>query len=145
MEKWLWRSFVWHTWLVRMTRGKIGGRLGRLHFLLLHHLGARSGAERVTPLLYHPLADGSGYVIAGSKGGTAHNPAWVYNLRAHPDVEVEIPGEARRRAVRARELPEGDERERLWALMVADWRFFASYQRRTQRRIPVFLLEPAAA
>ncbi len=142
METWLWRSFVWHTWLVRLTRGRIGGRLGRLHFLLLHHVGARTGAARTTPLLYHPLADGGGYVIVGSKGGSAHNPAWLYNLRAHPEVEVEIPGEDVRRRVRAREVPEGPERERLWALMVSDWRFFDSYQRRTERRIPLLLLEP---
>jgi deazaflavin-dependent oxidoreductase (nitroreductase family) len=142
MEAWLWRSFVWHTWLVRVTRGKIGGRFGRLRFLLLHHVGAKSGAPRTTPLLYHPLDDRSGYVIIGSKGGSATNPAWLYNLRAHPDVEIEIPGEERRRPVRAREVPEGDERERLWNLMVADWRFFDSYQKRTPRRIPVLLLEP---
>jgi deazaflavin-dependent oxidoreductase (nitroreductase family) len=142
METWLWRSFVWHTWLVRVTRGKIGGRFGRLHFLLLHHVGAKSGAPRTTPLLYHPLDDRAGYVVIGSKGGSATNPAWLYNLRAHPDVEIEIPGEERRRPVRAREVPVGDERERLWNLMVADWRFFDSYQKRTPRRIPVLLLEP---
>jgi deazaflavin-dependent oxidoreductase (nitroreductase family) len=142
METWLWRSFVWHTWLVRVTRGKIGGRFGRLHFLLLHHVGAKSGAPRTTPLLYHRLDDRPGYVVIGSKGGSATNPAWLYNLRAHPDVEIEIPGEERRRPVRAREGPEGDERERLWNLMVADWRFFDSYQKRTPRRIPVLLLEP---
>jgi deazaflavin-dependent oxidoreductase (nitroreductase family) len=142
METWLWRSFVWHTWLVRVTRGKIGGRFGRLHFLLLHHVGAKSGAPRTTPLLYHLLDDRPGYVVIGSKGGSATNPAWLYNLRAHPDVEIEIPGEERRRPVRAREVPEGDERERLWNLMVADWRFFDSYQKRTPRRIPVLLLEP---
>jgi deazaflavin-dependent oxidoreductase (nitroreductase family) len=140
MEKWLWRSFVWHIWLVRVTRGKVGGRFGRLHFLLLHHVGAKSGTPRTTPLLYHPLDDG--YVIIGSKGGSATHPAWLYNLRAHPDVEIEIPGEDRRRPVRSREVPEGDERERLWNLMVADWRFFDSYQKRTPRRIPVLLLEP---
>jgi deazaflavin-dependent oxidoreductase (nitroreductase family) len=111
-------------------------------FLLLHHVGAKSGAARTTPLLYHPVADGSGYVIIGSKGGSATNPAWLYNLRAHPDVEIEIPGEDGRRPVRAREVPEGEERERLWQLMVADWRFFDSYQRRTSRRIPVFFLQP---
>jgi deazaflavin-dependent oxidoreductase (nitroreductase family) len=142
METWLWRSFVWHTWLVRVTRGKIGGRFGRLHFLLLHHVGAKSGAPRTTPLLYHRLDDRPGYVVIGSKGGSATNPAWLYNLRAHPDVEIEIPGEERRRPVRAREVPEGDERERLWNLRVADWRFFDSYQKRTPRRIPVLLLEP---
>jgi deazaflavin-dependent oxidoreductase (nitroreductase family) len=142
METWLWRSFVWHTWLVRVTRGKIGGRIGRLHFLLLHHVGAKSGAPRTTPLLYHRLDDRPGYVVIGSKGGSATNPAWLYNLRAHPAVEIEIPGEERRRPVRAREVPEGDERERLWNLMVADWRFFDSYQKRTPRRIPVLLLEP---
>jgi deazaflavin-dependent oxidoreductase (nitroreductase family) len=81
-------------------------------------------------------------VIIGSKGGSATNPAWLYNLRAHPEVEIEIPGEERRRPVRAREVPEGDERERLWNLMVADWRFFDSYQKRTPRRIPVLLLTP---
>jgi deazaflavin-dependent oxidoreductase (nitroreductase family) len=138
MEKWLWRSFVWHTWLVRVTRGRIGGRLGRLHFLLLHHVGAKSGTPRTTPLLYHPLTDA--YLIAGSKGGSATNPAWVHNLRAQPDVDVEIPGAGVRVPVRAREVT-GEERERLWALLIADWPFFRGYQRRTDRLIPVVVLE----
>ncbi len=128
--------------LVRITRGRIGGRFGRLHFLLLHHVGAKSGTPRTDPAALPPDGRRLRYVIVGSKGGTAHNPSWIYNLRAHPDVEIEIPGEDRRRAVHAREVPEGPERERLWALMVADWKFFASYEKRTERRIPVLLLEP---
>jgi F420H(2)-dependent quinone reductase len=128
---------------VRATHGRVGGRLGRRRFLLLHHVGARSGRPRVTPLLYH--RDGPRLVVVASKGGGARHPAWLHNLRAHPDVEVELPGEGRRWVrVRAREADDA-ERARLWPVMVGDWPWYDSYQRSTRRPIALVLLEPPPA
>jgi deazaflavin-dependent oxidoreductase (nitroreductase family) len=140
-------SFVWklldlHTALLHASRGRIGGRLGRLSFLVLHHTGARTGAHRQDTLLYR--AHGDDVVIVASKGGGERNPAWLHNLRAHPDVTVELPGSRRPVAVRAREV-EGTEREELWDFMVAMWPFYATYQRTTRRLIPVVVLTRRSA
>ena len=111
--------------------------------LLLHHVGAKSGTKRVSPLIFVPDADGDGDAIAivASKGGVDKHPAWYHNLRAHPETEVELPGEGRRR-VRARVL-EGEERERWWSKAVAVYKPYAEYQTYTERQIPVVLLERA--
>jgi deazaflavin-dependent oxidoreductase (nitroreductase family) len=136
-------AFVWklldlHTSLLRVSRGRLGGRLGRLRFLVLHHVGARTGADRQDTLLYR--AHGEDIVIVASKGGGVRNPAWLHNLRAHPDVLVDLPGGGPPVAVRAREV-DGPEREELWRFMVAMWPFYATYQRNTDRLIPVVVLE----
>jgi deazaflavin-dependent oxidoreductase (nitroreductase family) len=122
----------------RLTGGKVGGRLGKAPILLLHHRGARSGAERVSPLIYLP--DGEDAVIVASKGGTDRHPAWFHNLRANPDTVVEIGRERRR--VRAR-VAEPAERERLWPLVVGIYRSYESYQTYTERTIPLVILEPS--
>ena len=105
--------------------------------LLLHHVGRRSGEARVTPLIY--LRDGEDLVVVGSMGGTPKDPAWVHNLRAAPDTEVEVGRE--RRAVRAR-VADAEERARLWPLLVEHYPAFANYQARTEREIPVVILSP---
>ena len=105
--------------------------------LLLHHVGRRSGEARVAPLIY--LRDGDDLVVVGSMGGTPKDPAWVHNLRAAPDTEVELRGE--RRAVRAR-VADAEERERLWPRLVEHYPGFATYQARTEREIPVVILAP---
>jgi deazaflavin-dependent oxidoreductase (nitroreductase family) len=126
-----------NTWIYRRTGGKVGGRMGRAPILLLHHVGAKSGTKRVTPLLHLP--DGERVVIVASKGGVQKNPAWFHNLKAHPETEVEIGRE--RRPVRAR-VAEGEEREGLWRRLVEIYPNYAEYQRNTDRRIPVVVLEP---
>jgi F420H(2)-dependent quinone reductase len=126
-----------HALLYRASRGRIGGRMGNLPLLLLEHTGARSGAKRTTPLGY--VTDGERLVLVASKGGHPRNPAWVHNLRAHPEVVVQVGGERRR--VHAREASEA-ERERLWALALSAYRGYGSYQERTSRRIPLVVLEP---
>ena len=123
--------------LYRLTGGLVGGRLDGAPVLLLHHVGARSGERRVTPLLY--LADGADLVIVASMGGAPKHPAWFHNLRAHPETEVEVGRE--RRAVRA-EVAGAGERARLWPRLVEMYPAFAAYQRRTDREIPVVLLRP---
>ena len=120
----------------RATGGKVGGRFGKAPVLLLHHRGRKSGQERVTPLLY--LGDGERHVIVASAGGMAKHPAWWHNLRAGPETEIEVGGE--RIPVRAREADDA-ERERLWPRLVEIWPDFEAYQRRTDRRIPVVVLE----
>lgn len=108
--------------------------------LLLHTRGARSGEERVHPLVYR--AEGDELVIFGSKGGAPTHPAWFHNLVAHPDVTVEVG--VRTVPMRAR-VAEGDERERIWSAQKRDMPGFADYEGNTDRTIPVIVLEPAGA
>ena len=106
--------------------------------LLLDHVGAKSGTLRTSPLLYVP--DGENLVMVASKGGFPKNPAWFHNLRANPETYVQVDGERRR--VRAR-VATPDERPRLWDLAVAVWPGYEDYRRRTDREIPLVVLEPA--
>jgi F420H(2)-dependent quinone reductase len=133
------RAMGAHTLAYRATRGLIGHHIPgvRAPILLLEHTGAKSGRRRTSPLLYVP--DGDDVAIIASKGGHPQNPAWFHNLRANPEATVRIGSE--RRPVRAR-LAEGDERERLWKRAVELWPSYAEYQQRTDRAIPVVVLEP---
>lgn len=106
--------------------------------LLLDHVGARSGTPRTSPLLFIP--DGGDLVIVASKGGFPQHPAWFHNLRANPVTYVRVGPERRR--VRAR-LATPAERERLWGLAVAVWPGYEDYRVRTEREIPLVVLEPA--
>ena len=115
-----------------------GGRLERQDLVLLTTTGARSGRQVTSPLLY--LAEGDTVYVIASKQGSASHPAWYHNLVAHPDVTLEIGAE--RRAVRARVLA-GAERARVYAAQVARYPFFADYQQRAARTIPVIALERA--
>jgi deazaflavin-dependent oxidoreductase (nitroreductase family) len=134
-----WRALTdSHVRLYRLSRGRIGGRVRGVDILLLDHVGRRSGKRRTTPLLY--IEDGENLVIVASKGGSPKHPAWWVNLRANPETAVQVGGERRR--IRAREA-EGSERERLWPRVVEAWPDYENYQRRTERRIPVVVLEPA--
>jgi deazaflavin-dependent oxidoreductase (nitroreductase family) len=126
-----------NTRLYRLTGGRIGGRYDAAPVLILHHVGAKSGAARETPLVY--LADGDDIVIVASMGGMPTNPAWVHNLRANPLVTVEIRGE--RRDMTARELDE-DERAAMWPRLLEMWPAWEDYQARAERRIPVLRLSP---
>lgn len=106
--------------------------------LLLTTQGARSGIERVSPLLYG--RDGSRVVLIASQGGSTRNPPWYHNLRAHPEVTVQIG--RRRLSLVATVVADEPERSRLWAIMVAAYGGYERYQRDTTRRIPVIVLEP---
>lgn len=132
------RAMGVHAFVYRATHGIVGHRFpGAPPMLLLDHVGARSGRRRTTPLVY--VADGENVVLVASKGGHPRNPAWFHNLRAHPDVQVQIGGE--RRPVRAR-VATAAERPRLWAMAVATYGGYRTYQRRTGRGIPLIVLEP---
>ena len=130
-----------HTVAYRATRGLVGHRFpGAPPMLLLDHVGAKSGIKRTIPLVY--VDDGDDVVLVASKGGHPRNPAWFYNLRANPDTTVQIGSE--RRPVRARVATQ-EERKRLWPLAVKTYSGYAGYQKRTDREIPLLVLEPRAA
>ena len=104
--------------------------------LLLTTTGRVSGRETTTPLIFG--LDGDNPVIVASQGGAPRHPGWYRNLRKHPEVGVQIKGDRFR--ARARDA-EGEERERLWRLMNGIWRHYDEYQTRTDRVIPVVVLE----
>ena len=123
----------------RANGGKVGGRWEGRTLLLLHTIGAKSGQERVNPVAY--VRDGDHFVVIASKGGAPNNPDWFYNLRASPDVTVEVGSE--RFQVHARVVADEAERRRLYDKMVEVAPGFADYERKTTRKIPVIVLERA--
>ncbi|SEJ35368.1 nitroreductase family deazaflavin-dependent oxidoreductase [Demequina mangrovi] len=118
----------------RAHEGYVEGFGRRL--VLLHHRGARSGTMRISPVMTFAADDG-GWLVAASKGGAPENPAWFHNLKAHPDIVIEVPGEGEV-AVHVEELT-GEARDAAWARFAAH-QGFASYQERTARTIPVLHL-----
>ena len=126
-----------HTALYRASGGCIGQRIpGAPPMLLLDHLGARTGTPRTTPLAY--VSDGDDLVLIASKGGHPKHPAWFHNLKAKPDTTVQVGSELRR--VRTR-IADPDERARLWPEIVSRYSNFGTYQQRTDREIPLVILE----
>jgi deazaflavin-dependent oxidoreductase (nitroreductase family) len=127
-----------HTVAYRLTGGLIGHRFpGAPPSLLLDHVGAKSGTKRTSPLTY--LRDGDDFVIVASKGGHPSNPGWFYNLRVNPDTTIQVG--SKRRPVHAREA-NPEERTRLWPKVVEIYSGYAGYQKRTDREIPLVILEP---
>ena len=121
----------------RENEGKVGGPFDGRPLLLLHHKGARTGTERVTPLMYRAV-DG-GYAVFASKGGADSNPDWYHNVRANPDTRVEVGTEVVDVSAR---VAEGDEYERIWEKQKSDYSIFAEYEEKTSRdRIPVVILD----
>jgi deazaflavin-dependent oxidoreductase (nitroreductase family) len=107
--------------------------------LVLTTIGRKSGTERSTPVCWFPGNDGSWLIVAAA-GGTAINPAWYYNIAAHPDrVQIEIEG--RTVAVTAEQL-RGAERAEAWQQITAAAPRFAGFQRKTDRELPVIRLTP---
>ncbi|MBA2510682.1 MAG: nitroreductase family deazaflavin-dependent oxidoreductase [Rubrobacteraceae bacterium] len=133
-QKWVTKI---HASLFRATNGKVGGRLVGSPVLLLVTTGRKSGLQRTTPLLY--LDDRDRHVIVASNGGAAKHPVWWLNLRANPEATVEVAG--RKTRVRATES-QGEERARLWKRLVRMYGPYESYRKKTDREIPVILLEP---
>jgi len=124
----------------RDNDGKVGGMFEGAQVLLLHHAGAKTGTERVNPLMYQPVGDS--FAIFASKGGAPTNPDWYYNLAAHPDTTIELgTGTVR---VRAREASP-DERGPIWEKQKELAPGFAEYETNAApRQIPVILLDPVA-
>ena len=109
-----------------------------LPVIIVTSKGNKTGAIRKTPLM--TVKDGKNYVLIASMGGAPKNPVWVYNVRANPSVEIRDLAEVRR--MRVREVLDEAERARLWALAAAAYPPYDDYQKRTTRRIPVFVAEP---
>ena len=126
-----------HTVAYRATRGLIGHRVpGGPPMLLLDHVGAKSGNKRTSPLVY--TEDGDDIVLVASKGGNPKNPAWFYNLKANPETTVQVGSE--KRPVRAR-VATDEERGRLWPKVVETYSGYEGYRKRTDRKIPLVVLE----
>lgn len=121
----------------RANGGKAGGMFEGKPLLLLHNVGARSGKEYVTPLVYLP-DDGRTFIFA-SKGGAPENPGWFHNLKANPEVSIEIGGDTVE--VTAAEVT-GSERDRIYETQKQQQPQFAEYEAKTDRKIPVVELTP---
>ena len=122
----------------RANDGKVGGPFAGAPLLLLHTVGARTGKQRVNPMMYRTV-DG-GYAVFASKAGAPTNPDWYHNLVAQPRVSAEIGGTTVDLVAR---VAEGEERDRIWTAHKAAYPGFADYERKTSRQIPVIVLEPA--
>jgi F420H(2)-dependent quinone reductase len=130
-----------HEELYKRTDGRLGHRMIGVPTLLLRTTGRRSGAVRTNALVY--AQDGDDYLVVASNGGADRSPAWLYNLRAQPDVEVQIGRE--RRPATARIVEASDPSyERLWKLVNANNHDrYNAYQQKTTRRIPVVAITPS--
>lgn len=126
-----------HTFIYRLTGGRLGGSWAKADVLLLTTVGRRSGRSRTTPLLYLP--DGDAFVVVATNDGSPDHPQWYRNLQAHPHATVHV----RSRKVRVvAEDAAGADRERLWPLLVAIYPNYERDQQRTDRELPVVMLRP---
>lgn len=120
----------------RANEGRVGGPFEGAPLLLLHHTGAKTGTERVNPMMYQPL--GKDFAVFASKAGAPTNPGWYHNLIAHPDAAVEVGTETH--SVKAR-VAKPDERSDIWNRQKEAYPQFAEYEQKTTREIPVVILE----
>jgi deazaflavin-dependent oxidoreductase (nitroreductase family) len=120
----------------RANEGRVGGPWADTTLILIHHIGARSGTERVTPLGCSDQGDGR-FAIVASNGGSPAHPDWYYNLKANPKIKVEVGTQTF--MVLAEEL-DGTDRAELWPKLVAEYPTVGEYQASAMRQIPVFIL-----
>jgi len=125
----------------RANEGRVGGPWAGTTLILIHHIGARSGTERVTPLGCSPQGDGR-FAIVASNGGSPAHPDWYYNLKSNPRIKVEVGTQTF--TVLAEELDD-TVRAGLWPKLVAEYPSIGKYQARTARQIPVFMLTRVTA
>lgn len=110
-----------------------------LPVIIVTHTGRKTGAVRKTPLMR--VKHGDSYVLVGSQGGAPKDPVWVHNLRDNPVVDIRDQTVVQQ--MRVREVRDEAERSRLWTLAVAAFSPYADYEKKTDRRIPVFVAEPS--
>jgi deazaflavin-dependent oxidoreductase (nitroreductase family) len=130
----------------RANGGAVGGTFEGTPLVLLHHTGAKSGTEYVSPLGVLASGDGS-WIVVASAGGSVEHPSWYFNLRKHPDTTIEVPdgaGGVTTRRVRAR-IPEGTEHETLFAAFTTAYPHVLDFQAKSDRRFPLVVLEPLPA
>lgn len=137
--KWMFKQFIrFQIFMYRRSGGKRFGHLRGMPLLLLTTTGRKTGAQRVTPVMY--IRDGDAYVITASNNGAPQMPAWFLNLQENPQVTVEVDGTTQ--SMIARQAGP-QEKERLWAQLVEKAPFFADYQKKTTRDIPMVILQPS--
>jgi deazaflavin-dependent oxidoreductase (nitroreductase family) len=124
-----------HRWLYRVSSGKWGQTFFGSPILLLTTTGRRTGRPRTWPLTYLP--EGDRFIVIASNGGQPNHPAWYLNLRANPQVSVQL---GDRTSVMIAQTAEGDERTWLWSRVVEEYPAYAGYQQKTDRQIPVVVL-----
>jgi deazaflavin-dependent oxidoreductase (nitroreductase family) len=132
----------WNTKIIdefRANGGKVGGPFEGAPLLLLHTVGAKTGQARVNPMMY--LADGDNHVVFASKAGAPTNPDWYHNLVANPRASIEV-GDNTINVVA--HVADDETRERLWSTQKQRYPGFAEYEAKTDRQIPVVVLEPVA-
>ena len=130
---------VIHRAVYNASGGRIAGKGYGMPVLALTTTGRKSGQPR-TVMLTSPLQEGDKIVIVASKGGDDRNPEWFLNLKANPKVEVKLGGKTTSMTAH---VPEGDERSDLWQRLTSKHKNYAQYQTKTDREIPVVVLEPA--
>jgi deazaflavin-dependent oxidoreductase (nitroreductase family) len=130
-----------HRVALAVTRGKVGWNLLGMPVVELTTTGRKSGQPRRV-MLTSPLQEGSTIVVVASRGGDDTHPAWFLNLQAHPEVEVAFDGQPKRPMTARVATPE--ERARMWPVLSTAHTNYAGYQRKTEREIPLVLLEPTA-
>lgn len=134
----------WNQKTINEFHAKKGRGIGpwKDNLLLMTAKGAKSGEAITTPLIYR--RDGDNLVIVASKGGAPDHPQWLHNIDVNPDVEIEVANDegTEKFKARAKALMSGPERDRLFEYMTGVWPDYANYQKRTERLIPVVILEP---
>lgn len=127
-----------HRTLMTTTKGRVGGRVAGMPTLVLHTTGRKTGKPRTT-MLTAPIVEDGSIVLVASYGGDDREPMWARNLRANGDVEVTMDGE---RTPMAARIATAAERAELWARVTATYKGYAGYQTKTEREIPLVILEP---
>ncbi|WP_370947656.1 nitroreductase/quinone reductase family protein [Amycolatopsis sp. cg5] len=129
-----------HRGLLKVTGGRAGWSVANMPVLELTTIGRKSGTPRKV-MLTSPLREGDAIVVVASRGGDDTHPAWFLNLRDNPDVEVALGGKPAQK-MHAR-VATAEERARMWPKITADYKNYAQYQTKTEREIPLVLLENA--
>ena len=127
-----------HRGLLTLSGGRIGWSIGSIPVVELHTIGRSSGKRRST-MLTAPVHGSGRYVLVASKGGDDRNPQWYLNLVANPDVELTVRGKTTKMSART---ATSEEKAELWPKIVAAYRGYEGYQRKTRRDIPVVICEP---
>ena len=127
-----------HRGILKLSGGRLGWEAAKMPVLELTTTGRKSGEPR-SVMLTSPVQDGENIVVVASRGGDDQHPAWFLNLRDHPEVEVSVQGEPKEPM---RLGASAEDRARLWPLVTADHKNYADYQTKTDREIPLVLLEP---
>lgn len=127
-----------HRVMLKVSGGRLGWNMGKMPVVELTTTGRKSGEKR-SVMLTAPIVDGDDVVLVASKGGRDTHPLWYLNLQAQPEVEIVMDGTTR--AMRAR-TADAEERKVLWPQITSSYKGYAGYQEKTDREIPVVILEP---